>query len=176
MPSLINNPDNLTDVAVNYRQQQVPFSRFGTRKVAFYKIGHTDFVDGGGYTNMENFNKIIDAIQTQMEIVLVGAPYIQTDTGWNKFVVAVFEDTANDGANTELSDNGQVGYNANSKTLQNTIDDLNLGGQGPTVERIYLYGAPNNGMTGPEGFSTDNSRQEYNSKAEFVAQSYVVNP
>lgn len=171
MPSLIGD-----NIARNYRQQIVPFSRFGTRKVAFYKIGHTDFVDGGGNLNMVNFNKIIDAIQTQMEIVLVGAPYMDTDTGWNKFVIAVFEDTANDGANTELAGNGEVGYNPNSSTLQNTIDALNLGGQGPTVERIYLYGAPNNGNTNPEGFSTSPSRQEYDTKAQFVDNSYVVNP
>lgn len=174
MPSLIGAPG--TPVAVNYRQQIVPFSRFGTRKVAFYKIGHTDFVDGGGNLNMVNFNKIIDAIQTQMEIVLIGAPYIDTDTGWNKFVIAVFEDTANDGSNTELSNNGEVGYNSNSKTLQTTLDDLNLGGQGPTVQRIYLYGAPNNNETNETGFSTEPSRQEYDTKAQFVDDSYVVNP
>jgi hypothetical protein len=171
MPSLIGD-----NIAANYRQQQVPFSRFGTRKVAFYKIGHTDFVDGGGNLNMTNFNKVIDAIQTQMEIVLVGAPYIATDTGWNKFVIAVFEDTANNGANTDLSDQGEVGYNSNSNTLEQTLTDLDLGGQGPTVQRIYLYGAPNNDETDPQGFSTQASRQEYDTKAQFVEDSYVVNP
>lgn len=178
MPSLIDAPLGGTGatgtIAQNYRQQIVPFSRFGTRKVAFYKIGHTDFVDGSGNLNMTNFNKIIDAIQTQMEIVLVGAPYIATDTGWNKFVVAVFEDTANDGANTAQSGSGQVGYNNNSKTLEQTLTDLDLGGQGPTVERIYLYGAPNNGETDPTGFSTQPSRQEYDTKAQFEANSYIT--
>lgn len=180
MPSLIGaqlGGGATGTIAQNYRQQIVPFSRFGTRKVAWYKIGHTDFVDGGGdgSLNMTNFNKVIDAIQTQMEIVMVGAPYIDTDNGWNKFMIAVFEDTANDGSNTELSGNGQVGYNSNSSTLQDTLNALDLGGQGPTVQRFYLYGAPGNGNTNEDGFSSSPSRQEYDTKAKFEADSYTVN-
>jgi len=167
MPSLIG-----TGVASNYRQQIVPFSRFGTRKVAWYKIGHTDFASDDGVLDMPNFNKIIDSIQTQMEIVMVGAPYIDNDTGWNKFMVCVFEDTANDGSNTELSGNGDVGFNSNSLTLQDTLDNLNLGGN-VSVERFYLYGAPADGNTSEDGFSVDSSRQEYSTKAEFVDNSYV---
>lgn len=171
MPSLIGAPG--TPVAANYRQQIVPFSRFGTRKVAWYKIGHTDFVDGGGNFNMVNFNKIIDTIQTRMEIVMVGAPYIDTDTGWNKFVVAVFEDTANNGND---SNEAESGYNPNATTLQTALEDLNLGGQGPTVRRIYLYGAPGNGDTGPDsGFAEDSDRREYDTKAEYVNSSYTQN-
>ena len=169
MPSLIGD-----NIAVNYRQQIVPFSRFGTRKVAWYKIGHTDVAADDGVLSMVNFNKVIDAIQTQMEIVMVGAPYIDNDTGWNKFMIAVFEDTANDGYQTELSDEGEVGYNNNSKTLQQTLEDLNLGGAGPSVQRFYLYGAPGNGDTGPDaGFSTQASRQEYDTKALFEDNSYT---
>ena len=61
MPSLISD-----NIAVNYRQQIVPFSRFGTRKVAWYKVGYVDTLNSGSL-DMVNFNKIIDAIQKHQE-------------------------------------------------------------------------------------------------------------
>lgn len=167
MPSLIDS-----GVAQNYRQQMVPFSRFGTRKIAWYKIGSTDVADGGGVLDMAAFNKVIDTIQTHMEIVMVGAPYIVNDTGWNKFMVAVFEDTANDGQNTELSDNGEVGYNSNSSTLEESLraalDDNSI-----NVERYYLYGAPPSGTNNEDGWSTSSTYQEYDTKAQFLDDSYT---
>ena len=158
MPSLIGD-----NIAVNYRQQIVPFSRFGTRKVAWYKVGYAD-TSNGGILDMTNMNKLIDAIQTQAEIVMVGAPLIRDN--WGKFMVAVFEDTANDGYQTEQSDEGEVGYNNNSKTLQavlrEVMDDSNL-----EVSRWYLYGAPGTNFEATEGWDSSSTYREYDTKAEF---------
>jgi hypothetical protein len=164
MPSLIGNPGNIVDVAANYRQQIVPFSRFGTRKVAWYKVGYAD-TRNNGILDMTNMNRLIDAIQTQAEIVMVGAPLIRDN--WGKFMVAVFEDTVNDGENTALSGQGQVGYNSNSRTLQDVLrevmDDSNL-----EVSRWYLVGAPGTNFSFGEGFDADDMYQEYSTKAEFM--------
>lgn len=151
---------------VNWKQQEVPFSRFGTRKVAWYKIGHFDINDNG-VIDMVRFNQIIETIQTKMEIVMVGAPYLSNN--WSKFMVAVFEDTANDGQNT---DSHYV--NNKSETLYDALDNLNLGGDGLTVTRMYLAGAPNDNDDGYYGFSTDDIYKEYDRKADFVNNSYTL--
>jgi hypothetical protein len=161
MPSLIGST-----VAANYRQDIVPFSRFGTRKVVWYKIGHEN-TGADNVINMHNMNAIIDAIQTQMEIVMVGAPLIRSN--FAKFMVAVFEDTANDGAHTD----GYYQDNQNAQTLQQTLRNLPFGGSA-TVEKFYLAGAPNDGYDGYDnGFSTDSQYQEYATKYEFEQNSYT---
>lgn len=157
MPSLIGD-----SIARNYRQQIVPFSRFGTRKVAWYKVGRAD-TNNSGIMDMNVVNTIITAIQTQAEIVIVGAPHISDN--WGKFMVAVFEDTANDGANTDPT--GYYDNNANTSTLQDfvraALDDNSV-----IVQRFYLAGAPATGDSGYEGFSTDDQYREYDTKAEFL--------
>ena len=164
MPSLIGS-----GIDANYRQQIVPFSRFGTRKVVWFKVGAADVADGGGVLDMAEFNKVIDVIQTRAEIVMVGAPYIDNDNNWNKFMVAVFEDTFNDGSNTiGIDDPGSAGYNEMSTSLQNALqaalDNIDI-----YVMRMYLYGAPPTGSTDEDyGFSVSNTRQEYELKREFV--------
>ena len=170
MPSLINNPGNIVDVAANYRQQQVPYSRFGSRKVAWYKVGWADTSDGGAIDNA-NMNTMIDAIQTQAELVMVGAPVIRDN--WGKFMVAVFEDTANDGQNNYFDMEGNPGnYNDMSKTLQQVLrdamDDSNL-----EVSRWYLYGAPGTNFNSAEGWDDSSSYQEYDTRAQFLANSYT---
>ena len=163
-----------TDIAKNYRQQIVPFSRFGTRKVVWFKVGAADVADGGGVLDMAEFNKVIDVIQTRAEIVTIGAPYIDNDNNWNKFMVAVFEDTFNDGSNTiGIDDPDSAGYNDMSTSLQNALqaalDNIDI-----YVMRMYLYGAPPSGSTDEDyGFSVQASRQEYDTKAEFVTSSYT---
>ena len=162
MPSLIGQ-----DVAKNYRQQIVPFSRFGTRKVVWYKIGHENTSGGENYIDMPKMNAIIDAIQTQMEIVMVGAPLIREN--YAKFMVAVFEDTANDGEYTD----SYYQDNQNAQTLQQTLRNLPFGGSA-TVEKFYLAGAPNDHYDGfDNGFSTDSQYQEYATKSEFENHSYT---
>ncbi|CAB4125264.1 hypothetical protein UFOVP181_80 [uncultured Caudovirales phage] len=160
MPSLIGTP-----TAANYRQQIVPFSRFGTRKVAWYKIGSADVADGGGVLDMAAFNTVIDCIQTRAEIVMVGAPYIVNDTGWNKFMVAVFEDTFNNGNDTDPE--GVYTDNSMATTLQDALRAATDNG-GIYVERFYLYGAPAGGHDNSDGWSSNNTYQEYATKAEFV--------
>jgi hypothetical protein len=156
----------MLDTSPNWKQQEVPFSRFGTRKVAWYKVGHYADSAGNGL-DMVKFNKIVETIQTKMEIVMVGAPYLSNN--WAKFMVAVFEDTANDGENTD-----SYYVNNKSETLQYALEQLNLGGDGVTVTRMYLAGAPNDDEDGGYyGFSNNNTYQEYDRKADFLADSYT---
>ncbi len=163
MPSLLND-----NISANYRQQIVPFSRFGTRKVAWYKVGRAD-TNNGGVMDMDIVNTIVTTIQTQAEIVMVGAPYISDS--WGKFMVAVFEDTLSDGVDTDAVDGqtqeGQVGYNANSATLQDLVRTA-LDDGSVIVQRFYLAGAPATGDSGYEGFSTDTKYREYDTKVEFL--------
>lgn len=167
MPSVIGSPGaGYVDVAQNYRQQNVPFSRFGTRKIAWFKIGALDIDGSDGVLDMAEFNKVIDVIQTRAEIVTIGAPYIVNDSGWNKFMIAVFEDTFNNGHDTSLdglAQSGNSGYNHLSSTLQDALqaatDNYNL-----YVERFYLYGAPAGGDNYPTGFAAHNRYREYDYK------------
>jgi len=109
MPSLINEIQG-----ANYRQQIVPFSRFGSRKIVWFKISHADTQESSGVLDMVLFNKLIDGIQTKAEIVTVGAPKISNN--WGRFFVGVFEDTFNNGIMTTGidDDNDKSGYNSMS--------------------------------------------------------------
>lgn len=163
MPSLIGNY-----VAANYRQQIVPFSRFGTRKVAWYAIRHANLNDGAGYLNMPLFNAIIDAIQTRAEIVMVGAPHVSSD--WGKFMVAVFEDTFNDGPNNDIS--GVQAPNTKATTLQDAIQ-LVAGENAVEVQRFYLAGAPATNHNNYDGFSDSSEYKEFDTKIEYEEGSYL---
>jgi hypothetical protein len=162
MPSLLT-----TDIAANYRQQQVPYSRFGSRKIVWFKISHADTQQSSGVLDQVVFNALIDGIQTKAEIVTVGAPKISTT--WGRFIVGVFEDTFNNGNNTDPEDY----YTDNNMTetladaLQNMVDDGNI-----TVDQIYMFGAPASDEAG-YGWEFDDEYQEYATKAEFEANSYT---
>lgn len=150
MPSLIGDY-----VASNYRKQQVPFSRFGTRKIVWFNIGHVRTRDGGDLDNYE-MNKLIDVIQTRAEIVTVGAPRLGADYG--RFIVGVFEDTFNNGNDTNgiNGDNTASGYNGMATTLQDALEEATDGDV--SVEQIYMFGGPGQGGT---GWETDNTYHEY---------------
>lgn len=163
MPSLLDSY-----VAANYRQQIVPFSRFGTRKVIWFKIGHVD-TSQGGTVDMVKFNTLIDTIQTRMEVVMVGAPYVSNN--WGKFMIAVFEDTANNGADSEISGAAQLS-NGKATTLHDALVAA-TGDNDIVVEQFYLFGAPETGTDDYYGFSGSDAYQEYTYKAEFVANSYT---
>lgn len=171
MPDLTGNY-----VGANYRQQIVPFSRFGTRKVAWYKVGRAD-TNNGGVMDMGVINTIVQTIQTQAEIVMVGAPHISDN--WGKFMVAVFEDTMSDGADTDgfngQTQSGEVGYNANSSTLQALVRTA-LNDASVIVQRFYLAGAPPTDDNFYEGFSVDTKYREYETKAEFLGGYTQVTP
>lgn len=170
MPSLIGaqlGGGATGTVAQNYRQQIVPFSRFGTRKIAFFRIGRADDQQSGGVLDMVLFNKLIEGIQTKAELVLVGAPYISNS--WGKFVVGVFADTFADGNNNLET---EAGYNGMAETLQDTLRAIANDGD-INVRRIYMYGAPETNHTGYDGWTEDSDYQEWNTKAEQVANSYI---
>jgi hypothetical protein len=123
MPSLINNPGNLTDVAANHVRSFVPFSRFGTRQIKFLRIylyalnvNHPDFGGDDGdtwykegpngpedgaafpdpnFTANSVYAQIIQLIQTMGEIYAVYHPE-EDDTNTDSdswFTVLVAADT-----------------------------------------------------------------------------------
>lgn len=164
MPSLIGS-----GIDANYRKQIVPFSRFGSRKIIWFRVGHLD-TNNGGFDRVV-FNAVVDAIQTKGEIVTVGAPYVNNNYG--KFVVGLFEDTFNDGQNTPLAGNDQVGYNGMSETLQDAIQNVLDSGNFPEsdynveVEQIYMYGAPWGGAFDNSGWTADSTFAEPDYKRDF---------
>jgi hypothetical protein len=164
MPSLVNELQG-----ANYRQQIVPFSRFGTRKIAFFRVGRSDTQETSGVLDMTLFNKLIDAIQTKGELVIVGAPYISNS--WGKFIVGLYEDTFNNGIMTNGIDDSNLstGYNSKSETLQQALRAV-AGDSDINVEQIYMYGAPQTGGNPDpsDGWATSDTYQEFDLKREFV--------
>jgi len=158
MPSLIGSGAFGTAIDANYRKDIVPFSRFGTRKIVWFRIGHLHTTEDFA----ETLNVVIDAIQTKGEIVTVGAPYIETNYG--KFIVGLFEDTFYDGNNLELSEsNPGNGYNNKSETLQQAIQNaldasgLSESNYDVAVLQIYMRGAPWGSLSDSRDGWTDNS-------------------
>ena len=163
MPSLLN-----TDIAKNYRKQQVPYSRFGSRKIVWFAIGHVDTRTEGYDLDDEKMNTMIDTIQTRGEIVTIGAP--QLGNNWGRFTVGIFEDTFNNGNDTKgIDDNSDnTGWNDMASTLQSALEDALEDGN-VAVEEVYMYGSFN-GDAG--GWSTDSDFREYDTKADF-AEGYL---
>ena len=168
MPSLIG-----TSVAANYRTQQVPFSRFGSRKVVWFNIGEIRFSAESNSPDivMTTLNTLIDTIQTRAEVAIIGAPHVGYDHG--RITIGVFEDTFNDGPNIDIS--GVQGANAKATTLQSAIQAAL--GDSATVTEVFLLGglAENPAQAGDYGWTTDATFQEYYTKFEYVENS-PINP
>lgn len=172
MPSLIGVTVNGVSVADNYRKQIVPFSRFGTRKIVWFRVGHIDDNDGGAL-DMSALNIAIDAIQTKGELVTVGAPYVSN--GYGKFVVGLFEDTFNNGILTNgIDDNSNsTGFNGMSETLEQAVQNAlsNAGVSTPhggvNVQQIYMFGAPWQDTDTNDGWSVDPTFAEPDLKRDF---------
>ena len=175
MPSLIGTlgPDGTvnTGVAANYRRQQVPYSRFGSRKVLWFTVGMVTTRLGDGSIDNVNVNKLIDAIQTRAEVAIIGAPRLGQSFG--RITVGVFEDTFNNGASTSSQTvEGEVGYNMKSTTLEDAIKDA-LDDSSVDVHQVYMYGGWDGQGEGDGGWNNSDEYQEYGTKAEFVANSYT---
>lgn len=164
MPSLLD-----TSIAKNYRKQQVPYSRFGSRKIVWFSIGHVDTRTAAYDLDDERMNTMIDTIQTRAEIVTIGAPRLGDDYG--RFTVGVFEDTFNNGNDTNGidDDSDKAGYNDMATTLQSALEDALEDGD-VDVTQVYMYGGYN-GDVG--GWETSNDYQEYDTKADYADNSYL---
>lgn len=171
MPSLIGS-----GIDANYRKQIVPFSRFGSRKIVWFRVGHLD-TNNGGFDRVV-FNAVVDAIQTKGEIVTVGAPYVNNNYG--KFVIGLFEDTFNNGEDTNgiNGDNNAAGYNGMSETLAQAITNVLQSGNFPEssydveVEQIYMYGAPWGGAYDNSGWTANDTYAEPDYKRDFQDGTY----
>ena len=175
MPSLIGQigPDGTiyTGVAANYRTQEVPYSRFGTRKVVWFNIGLLNNRLGDGSVDNYKLNTLIDTIQTRAEVAIIGAPWLGQSHG--RITVGVFEDTFNDGNNLALDENNPGnGYNAKATTLQDALKEA-LADSSISVEQVYLLGglSSNPSQSGDYGWTTDSDYQEYTTKIEYVENS-----
>jgi len=168
MPSLIG-----TSVAANYRTQQVPFSRFGSRKVVWFNIGEIRFSAESNSPDivMTTLNTLIDTIQTRAEVAIIGAPHVGYNHG--RITVGVFEDTFNDGPNIDIS--GVQGANTKATTLQDAIQAAL--GDSATVTEVFLLGGlgTDPASSGDYGWTTDATFQEYYTKFEYVENS-PINP
>ena len=153
---------------VNWQQQEVPFSRFGTRKVAWFKVGYADTKSYNAELDVYQldqvqFNRMISIVQSQAEVVMTGAPEVRNNFG--KFMIAVFEDTLGNG---DLTDPGEYYYNNKSLTLQDVLRDISGDGN-LTVERLYMSGAPaESDYSTNNGWTDDDSRREYDRKSDFL--------
>lgn len=175
MPSVIGtDAGSGVDIAANYRKQIVPFSRFGTRKIVWFRVGHLDTNEGG--LNMDAFNAVIDAIQTKGEIVTVGAPYVNNNYG--KFMIGLFEDTFNNGNNTDpeefYTDNNMT--ETLEQAIQNVLDAGNYDQPDDVqVTQMYMFGAPwNNPQDNNAGWSDDSNYAEPDYKRDFNNGPYGV--
>lgn len=157
MPDLTNDP-----IGANYRRAIVNFSRFGTRKLAYYAIrvyGISDdivgSIDGGEDTYDPEFPRewietpgnILEAVQRGVQ--LIAEPYTYSDwdinqLGPNYHLLLV---TAVVAADTILDDRGQqdspVPANQNSYSLQTAIEDAlgqDFSYDYVEVERMILRG------------------------------------
>jgi hypothetical protein len=106
---------------------------------------------------------MIDTIQTRGEIVTIGAP--QLGNNYGRFTVGIFEDTFNNGNVNSLENQS----NSMATTLQSALEAA-LNDGDVAVEEVYMYGSFN-GDAG--GWSTDNNYREYDTKADYAANSYL---
>ena len=171
MPSLIG-----TSVAVNYRTQQVPYSRFGSRKVVWFNIGEIRFSAESNSPDivMTTLNTLIDTIQTRAEVAIIGAPHVGYNHG--RITVGVFEDTFNNGNNLAIEENNPGnGHNPKATTLQDAIQEVL--GDSATVTEVFLLGGlgTDPASSGDYGWTTDATFQEYYTKFEYVENS-PINP
>jgi hypothetical protein len=140
MPNTID-----TYVAANYRRAFAPFTRFNTRKLAFYQISlfglsngtlTDEELDGANpyfeptaeieYQHNGYFQRAIQAVETRGEIYGVFRPGDgHNDNDGNSFIVLLAEDTANVGSTNEsLNDDGNpANYNDNSTSIAETVAD-----------------------------------------------------
>ena len=175
MPSLIGTlgPDGTvnTGIAANYRREQVPYSRFGSRKVLWFTVGMINTRLPDGSVNNVHLNALIDAIQTRAEVAIIGAPKLGQNYG--RITVGVFEDTFNNGSDTSAQTvEGGVGYNMKSTTLSDAISDA-LNDYDIDVHQVYMYGGWNGQGESDGGWNNSNDYQEYGTKAEYDTQSYL---
>jgi hypothetical protein len=159
---------------VNWQQQEVPFSRFGTRKVAWFKVGYADTKSYNAELDVYQldqvqFNRMISIVQSQAEVVMIGAPEVRNNFG--KFMIAVFEDTCGNG---DLTDPGEHYNNNKSQTIQQALRDA-LDDNDISFERFYLRGAPESGDNSNYGWSDSDTYQEYDRKSDFLNNSYTQN-
>ena len=163
MPSLVNELQGK-----NYRKQQVPYSRFGTRKIVWFSIGFLNNRTASYDILDEAMNTLVDTVQTRAEIVTIGAPRLGEEYG--RVTVGVFEDTFNNGNDTTgIDGSSSAGYNNMATTLRyelrQALEDSDI-----SVTQVYMYGGYSNNAP---GWSDDNDYQEYDTKAEFADNSYL---
>lgn len=146
----------MIDVSPNWQKAETPYSRFGTRKIQWYTIGHVATRTAPSYAvDPAKMASLIQLIQTQMEVIMVGHPRAGED--WGRFMIAVAADTANDGENTD-----SYYYNNKSKSLKEILEqfeDDTIGDGDVQVQKRYIWS---------DEFVTDDEYAEADLKADYV--------
>jgi hypothetical protein len=142
MPDLTNSPlggDSTGTIGDNYKKAQLPFSRFGTRRLQFYTIeigGYDAFAtgtpdeDNNVYTWEEWFDwwytlpgngistAVIQAVQTVAEIYATYEPDVELDEfdyPYTYFTVAV--------ANSTFVAGDNINFSSHSISLQDAVEN-----------------------------------------------------
>lgn len=146
MPSVIGQQVGDTTIGANYRRAFAPFTRFNTRKLAFFQVSLFGLSDSTltdeelndqanpwfeptaeiEYEHDGYFQKAIQAIETRAEIHGVFRPGDgRGDSDGNSFIVLVAIDTANVGSNNDpVQSEGNPGnYNNNSGSIAEAVSD-----------------------------------------------------
>lgn len=166
MPSLINNPGNITDVGANYRRAFSPFTAFGTRKLKIMAIevgGDLSFEseDVRGFSEMESYNdnnygyrdgqpnfssdsyvaKVITGVQAVAEVYGVFYPYSDPDGGgyyYNYMCVLVADDNYADRVQMNDYDLPQP-FGDNSQTMADAVYDALGGDNNGDLDYVDVY-------------------------------------
>ena len=140
MPSQINNPGNIgyntsQSVSANYLRT-TPSTRFSTRQLQFFEVTLSGVETGFDATD-SLFSKAVRGVQVAAEVYAIGIP------SSNKFMVVVADDTANNGADSDID--GEYS-NAKGQTIANAIDS-STGGSSTVTRKLMVGGAFASGRT-----------------------------
>jgi hypothetical protein len=108
----------------NYRKNQFPISRLGTKYLTFFSIRLADTsIDGD--INQEKLTQIIDIIQNQAELYYVGSPIVSESIGSFLFAVGI-DARADWDEDSNYSLSAAQFASRITKILQGRADDLTL--------------------------------------------------
>jgi hypothetical protein len=180
MPNLINNPNNMTDLAQNYRRVATGGSNYGTRRIQFYQVSVYGLTDAevaklDDYRVVNNTEIDIDqeperefmggtiaeavvrAVQSNGEVYIVGAHDVDSnDPDDNDFyiIIGIAGDTYSSGYEMDERDPSNTTDNNNpylSEALEDVLEDYTYNDF--DVYPTFIYGDHWSTITYPNALS-----------------------
>lgn len=141
MPSQINNPGNIgyntsQSVSANYLRT-TPSTRFSTRQLQFFEVALSGVETGFDATD-SLFSQAVRGVQVAAEVYAIGIP------SSNKFMIVVADDTANNGADSDID--GEYS-NAKGQTIAEAINASITSGTATVTRKLMVGGAFASGRT-----------------------------